>query len=30
LAENSAKLVPRPSQLAPRREGDPADSRMKY
>jgi hypothetical protein len=28
LAENNAKLVPRPSQLAPRREGVPADSRI--
>ena len=29
LAENSAKLVPRPSQLAPRREDVPADNRMR-
>src|SRR6202012_4007211 len=28
LAENNAKLVPRPSQLAPRREGAPADNRI--
>src|ERR1700754_3460632 len=28
LAENSAKLVPRPSQFAPRRDGDPADRRI--
>src|SRR5215475_9750341 len=28
LAENSAKLVPLPSQLAPRRDGDPADRRI--
>src|SRR5260370_40509682 len=28
LAENSAKLVPRPSQLAPMREDVPADNRI--
>src|SRR5262245_24552446 len=28
LAENSAKLVPLPSQLAPRRDGDPAERRI--
>src|ERR1700744_1632128 len=28
LAENNAKLVPRPSQLAPSREGIPADNRI--
>src|ERR1700761_9024056 len=28
LAENNAKLVPRPSQLAPRRDGAPADNRI--
>src|ERR671938_1970720 len=27
-AENSAKLVPRPSQIAPRRDGDPAERRI--
>src|SRR6201988_814751 len=28
LAENSAKVVPLPSQLAPRRDGVPADRRI--
>src|SRR3954471_11232873 len=27
-AENSAKLVPRPSWVAPRRDGEPSESRM--